>query len=146
MKLIWEVAVPISVNREREIVLNHCRLWARLGPMDVPSEVMITRQNKRVIMELHYATQCDEKLATVEAGTIRLTTGKASGRVFCIECDGTIDVDELKKPLQQLQSAAARLDAAMRPHRLCTHYRLIADDVLPHVIDEIKHELMRESR
>ena len=146
MKLIWEIAIPSELNRERQILVNDRQIWACLGPMDVPREVVITRQNRRLQLELHYAAPCDEKLLTTEYGTLRLTTGRLSGRVFFMLCDKELDMQEISKPFQHLQSAVTDRSADHRPQRLRVHYQHIVEDVLPFVIEKIKHELMLESR
>ena len=146
MKLIWEIAIPSELNRERQITVNERNIWACLGPMDVPREVVVIRQQKRLQLEFHYSAPCDEKLLTTDDGAQRVTVGKLSGRVFFVQCDHELDMDELSKPFKLMQSSVTERRAANRPQRLRVHYLHICEDVLPFVIQKIQHELMLESR
>jgi hypothetical protein len=146
VKLIWEISIPSELNRERQIMVNNRKIWACLGPMDVPREVVVTRQQKRLQLELHYSAPCDEKLSTTEFGALRVTTGKRSGRVFFVQSDIGLDMDELGKPFKHLKNSVSDGEGSRRPQRRRVHYMHICEDVLPFVIDEVKHELMMESR
>jgi hypothetical protein len=115
--------------------------------MDVPRDVDVIRENKRIVIELHYAFPRQEEMRTMERDdVVRVSFGEDSGRVYFVECDQTLDIDAVRDSLRQLQSLVAGTDGAGRPQRRVAHYQLIADDVLPYVVQEVRHELMRESR
>lgn len=145
MKLIWEVPIPAELNRERQVQVGDQTIWAVLGPLDVPREVIVTRQNKCVELELHYSAPIREPRKTAKSGDVRITTGVATGRVLCIEYSESIGASELKNILALMKSSV-ETDGAQQPQRRIGHYELIADDVLPWVDEQLRHEIMLEAR
>ena len=94
MKLLWEVPIPPELNRERAVTINNQRVAARLGPMDVPREVVVQRQNRQVTMEFHYSSPPGEEAPTVESGDIRVTIGLHCRRVLALKCGDVVDINE----------------------------------------------------
>lgn len=146
MKLTWEVSIPIELNRDRQVVVGNQRIWATLGPQDVPREVIVFRQQRRLKLEFHYYALPEEPDSTIECGPLRITRGTQSGRVMYILCEVDVGLDEIGHALDLLKTDALSLDPSYRPQRRSTHYELIAEDILPYVIEQVQQELMDESR
>jgi hypothetical protein len=146
VKITWNVPIPGALNREREIALGERRLWATLGPQDFPREAVVTREDKRVFIDLFYDATPGERRLTIKRDDVRVTAGVASGRVLAIECPAEMDPDAIGRGIDRLR---ARDDNAVElpcPQRRSAHYDAIAGDVVPHIIEYVKDELVRESR
>lgn len=146
MKLYWEVPIPAELNHEREVALGERTIWAVLGPLDVPREVLVTREHQRMEFEFHYMAPIRERRTTSKSGQVRLTIGEQTGRVLSMEWGKNVEPSELAKVFEVLINSVGAHTSASQPQRRVHHYRLIAEDVLPWVEQALQHEVMRESR